>query len=137
MLISNRLHLALHKVNTSMNKYINFRLIVHDMNDFRLFVSNRIKELGLSQNEAALKAGKDGSWLSRFMTGTLKSPTIDSFVGLAKALKIHPTTLFNIYIGSEARDKDLKATVEDLADLYSFDDIFEMTLQVKRKRGDP
>ena len=69
------------------------------MEHFGDFIAQRREEIGLSQRELADKAGVTHAVISRIESGQSTEFKFSTFLGMSKALKLHPMELIAVYEG--------------------------------------
>ena len=61
------------------------------------YITKRRSEISLGQNELAEKAGIDPSSLSKIVAGDRQDIRMSTLIGLARALKVSPMVLINVF----------------------------------------
>ncbi len=96
--------------------------------DTKRLIGARIKYLrrgrGLTQEQIAERTGLSVNYLSRIERG-LENPTLDTLLGLAKALKVEPLDLFTF--DHEADSKRLRRVLAHLVSEARDDQLSQVT----------
>ncbi len=60
----------------------------------------RIEELKIPQSEVARIAGLKQPYVAQLLNGDRKNPSIKTIVGIAAALQLRPTDVFDFFVSS-------------------------------------
>jgi len=113
------------------------------MDSFRLYIQKRQRELGLSENQLAKRAGfKSSSGLNRFMNQETKDLKMSTFLRIAKALETPAEQLVLAYQGkdvgfdAEIKEDFYRCFMSALGRYFSPEELKEKARQVREKYGD-